>query len=83
MFHRRHLYTHNGAIADQKYIDDSGDTSVAAGQLLKGEAKEDVIRATQTIVKMARNLREGFHSIIPVNPLPISYHDKSKSRGRG
>lgn len=78
MFHRRHVYTHKGATVDQKYIDDSGDTSVTVGQLLKGEKKEDIIRLTQTIVKMARNLRDGFHSIIPVHEQPIAYHANRK-----
>jgi hypothetical protein len=34
MFHRRHVYEHNGGEADQKYIDDSGDTSVRPKQAL-------------------------------------------------
>lgn len=74
MFHRRHVYTHNGATVDQKYIDDSGDTSVSVGQLLKGEKKEDIIKMTQTVVKMTRNLRDGFHSIIPVEAQHVSDH---------
>jgi hypothetical protein len=49
-----------------------------SGQLLKGEKKEDVIRLTQTIVKMARNLRDGFHSIIRVHEQPIAYHANRK-----
>jgi hypothetical protein len=40
MFHRRHVYEHNGGEVDQKYLDDSGDTSVRLKQRIK-ENKED------------------------------------------
>lgn len=32
LFHRRHIYEHNGGEADEKYIADSGDTSVRPKQ---------------------------------------------------
>jgi 5-methylcytosine-specific restriction endonuclease McrA len=35
MFHRRHVYKHNGGEADAKYIADSGDTSVREKQMLR------------------------------------------------
>jgi hypothetical protein len=34
MFHRRHVYEHNGGEADAKYIVDSGDNSVRLKQAL-------------------------------------------------
>src|SRR3546814_9832356 len=62
MFHRRHIYTHYAGIADQKYIDDSGDTTIAPGQLIR-ETRENAFELTPTLVKMARNLHAGFHAI--------------------
>ena len=35
MFHRRHLHAHKGGVADQKYIADSGDTTMEVGQLVR------------------------------------------------
>jgi len=34
-FHRRHVFEHNGGEADQKYLDDSGDTTVKLKQAIK------------------------------------------------
>jgi hypothetical protein len=64
MFHRRHVYEHNGGEADQKYIDDSGDTSVRPKQALH-ETKETASRVAEVVLKMARNFHEGFHLIFP------------------
>jgi len=64
MFHRRHVYEHNGGEADQKYIDDSGDTSVRAKQALH-ETQESASRIANVIVKIGQNFHEGFHLIFP------------------
>jgi hypothetical protein len=64
MFHRRHVYEHNGGEADEKYIADSGDNSVRPKQTLH-ETQDSAQRLTGLIVKMARNLHHGFHDIFP------------------
>jgi hypothetical protein len=79
MFHRRHLYAHKGGIADQKYLDESGDTTVQLGQLLR-ETQENVHRLASNLVKIARNLHDGFHDIIPVHEEPIRYHREALAR---
>jgi hypothetical protein len=79
MFHRRHLYTHKGGIADQKYLDESGDTTVELGQLIR-ETQENVHRLASSLVKIARNLHDGFHSIIPTHAEPIRYHREALAR---
>jgi hypothetical protein len=81
MFHRRHLYAHKGGIADQKYLDESGDTTVQLGQLIR-ETQENVHRLASSLVKIARNLHEGFHSIIPTHAEPIRYHREALARRR-
>lgn len=79
MFCRRHLHAHRGGVVDQMYLDESGDTTVHLGLLLK-ETREDVIGVTQAILKVAKNLHEGFHSIIPVHQKPIDIHITQQAR---
>ena len=79
MFHRRHLFTHRGGIVDQKYLDDSADTTVQLGQLVR-ETKENVHRLLSLMVRIARNLHHGFHAIIQVHQEPIKYHQEAEAR---
>lgn len=81
MFFRRHLHAHRGGIVDQIYLDESGDTTVQLGHLLR-ETREDVIGLTQAIIKMAKNLHLGFHSIIPLHQKPIDMHAAEQARLR-
>lgn len=55
MFHRRHIYEHKGGEADQKYIDDSGDTSVRPKQALRetAESAHQIIGIVHQIFTMA------------------------------
>jgi hypothetical protein len=64
MFHRRHVYEHRGGEADEKYIVDSGDTTVRLKQALR-ETQESAHRIASLVVKLATNLHVGFHEIIP------------------
>jgi hypothetical protein len=75
MFHRRHVYEHNGGEADEKYIADSGDASVRPKQALH-ETQESAHRIAGVVLKMARNLHRGFHEIIPPEEGPIQFHAK-------
>jgi hypothetical protein len=70
MFHRRHVYEHKGGEADEKYIADSGDTSVRVKQLLH-ETVESAHRIAGLVLKMATNLHRGFHGILPPDEEPI------------
>jgi hypothetical protein len=69
MFHRRHVHEHCGGIVDDRYIENSGDTDVRLGQALR-ETKEGTHRLASCLVKMARNLHTGFHSLYPANEHP-------------
>ncbi len=72
MFQRRHVYDHNGGQVDQKYIDESGDTSVRLMQALR-ETRENVHRLANLISKMTRNFHMGFHQIFMPEPSAIEY----------
>ncbi|MBY4870766.1 hypothetical protein K6W76_30450 [Burkholderia anthina] len=79
MFHRRHVYEHNGGEVDQRYLDESGDKTVRLKQHIQ-ETQQDGHRLTNSLVKMARNLHKGFHEIIPPLPKPIEAHEARKAR---
>ena len=75
MFHRRHVYEHNDGEVDQKYIDDSGDTSVRLKQMLR-ETRDTAFRITEIVSRMAENLHDGFHEIFPPQDTPIQVMQK-------
>lgn len=79
MFHRRHVYEHNGGEVDQKYLHDSGDTSVRLKQHIH-ETREDVHKLLSGLLKMVRNLHLGFHEIIPPNSDRIAAYEAMKAR---
>jgi hypothetical protein len=53
MFHRRHVYEHNGGEVDQKYLDDSGDSLVKLKQHVH-ETRESVHDLLVCLAKMVR-----------------------------
>jgi hypothetical protein len=73
MFHRRHVYEHNGGEVDQKYIDDSGDTSVRLKQHIH-ETQKDAHDLLSALVKMATNIHQGIHELFPPHQEPIKMH---------
>jgi len=64
MFFRRHVYEHKGGEADERYIQDSGDSAVVVKQLLR-ETSATAGRLVGLLSKLAENLLAGFHDIVP------------------
>ncbi|MEJ2673059.1 MAG: hypothetical protein P8168_12845 [Deltaproteobacteria bacterium] len=79
MFHRRHVYEHKGGEVDQKYLDDSGDTTVRLKQHIH-ETLQDAHRLLGSLVKMARNVHDAFHELFPPIPGPIKAFEERKAR---
>ena len=73
MFHRRRVYEHFGGEVDDKYISQSGDTSVREKQKIH-ETQETVSRIASLSLKMGKNLYEGFHNILPTELMPRCIH---------
>jgi hypothetical protein len=82
MFHRRHVYEHNGGEVDQKYLDDSGDSTVRLKQHIH-ETREDIHILLGTVNRIVRNLHEGFHALVPTLPEPIKMFADRKARIAG
>ncbi len=78
MFHRRHVYEHKGAEADEKYIADSGD-NVRLKQALR-ETQESAHRTASFVLKLAGNLHRGFHELFPPREEPIKRHQEEVRR---
>lgn len=79
MFHRRHVYEHNGGEVDQHYLDRSGDTTVRLKQHIH-ETQQGAHDLLSPLVKMARNVHRGFHELLPPIPEPITAFEKRKAR---
>ena len=77
MFHRRHVYEHNGGEADAKYIADSGDISVRLKQTIR-ETRETAHRVVGLVAKVASNLHRGFHELFPPNQPALDDHKRRK-----
>jgi hypothetical protein len=79
MFHRRHVYEHNGGEVDQKYLDDTGDVTVCLKQHIH-ESRQDVHDLLGSLVKMTRNIHRVFHELFPPRPEPIKAFQDKKAR---
>lgn len=78
-FCRRHVYEHKGGVVDQRYLDDSGDTTVRLRQRI-GEQKEDIHAFMGRLVRIARNVHSGFHDLFPPEEDPIKRLEEKKQR---
>ncbi len=65
MLLRRHVFEHRGGVADARYIEESGDKSVAEGSLIR-ESADNVHRIADVLLRMARNLETGFNEIFDI-----------------
>ena len=79
MFFRRHVYEHNGGEADERYIEESGDTSVRVKQVIR-ESSETALRICDLVIRMGRNMHNGFHKIFPPEKAPLKYESDRKRR---
>jgi hypothetical protein len=79
LFQRRHVYEHNGGEVDEKYLQDSGDTSVRLKQTIR-ETQAGVHEFANLALRMARNLHRGFHDIYEPIKGPIENHEAEKKR---
>jgi hypothetical protein len=79
MFCRRHVYEHNGGQVDERYLQESGDTTVRLKQALR-EDVGSLHRFANSVARMASNLHEGFHQIFPPEQGPIEAFQDKKAR---
>ncbi|MGH8658779.1 MAG: hypothetical protein ACREV4_09995 [Gammaproteobacteria bacterium] len=79
MFHRRHVYEHNGGEVDEKYIRDRSDASVRPKQVIR-ENRDTALRIADLVLKMGQNIHRGFHAIFPTEDVPIRIPNEQLER---
>lgn len=79
MFHRRHVFEHGGGVADARYLEESGDTTVAEGMLIR-ETPANVNRLIDCLLRMTETLDRDFHEIFPPERYCIDMEEARKKR---
>jgi hypothetical protein len=80
MFHRRHVYEHNGGQVDSIYLKKSEDKSVRLNQHLH-ESIEDQHLLIATLDRVSRTIESGFHEMIePVESVIEAFRKKENAR---
>jgi hypothetical protein len=80
MFCRRHVFEHDGGQATARYLEESGDTSVTQGTLIR-ETRENVHRLIGLLNRMAGNFEAGFHALFPLEEKPVArWQERLKAR---
>lgn len=75
MFERRHVFEHNAGVADDRYIQRSGDTGWRVGDLIR-ETSENAHKLLNTLPILVRNLDDDFHEIFPLTEWPVRYFEE-------
>lgn len=81
MFHRRHVYEHNGGVADSRYKEKSGDPEVREGELIR-ETIENMHKFIGCLNKMVETFEIDFHEIFKPEPFCIDIENERKARTR-
>lgn len=79
MMHRRHVFEHNGGVADRRYVAESGDPDAQDGVLLR-ETQENAHRLIGCLRRMVKNFDRDFHAIFPPTSWPINYFRDQQAR---
>ncbi|MCF1493983.1 hypothetical protein GOZ83_04415 [Agrobacterium vitis] len=75
MLERRHVYEHNGGVADDRYLEKSGDDSWRVGDLIR-ETDSNAHQLLSTLPILAQNLHDDFHEIFTLTEWPVKYFDE-------
>jgi hypothetical protein len=81
MMHRRHVFEHNGGVADARYVQLSGDAEAREGTLIR-EAQANAHRLVNGLTRMAENVERDFHEIFAPTEWPVRFHQERRERMR-
>ncbi len=79
MFLRRHVFEHNGGVATQRYVEESGDENIEKGDLIR-ETLENANRFIGNLNRMISNFESDFHEIFKPEPFCIEIENERKKR---
>jgi hypothetical protein len=77
MMQRRHVYEHNGGVADDRYVQESGDHETHVGTLIR-ETQANANRLVGTLTRIVENFDADFHEIFRPTDWPINYYKQRK-----
>ncbi len=82
MFLRRHVYEHDGGVATQRYVDDSGDSNIEKGDLIR-ETAENAHKLIGGLNRMISTFENDFQEIFEPEQYCIEVEKKRKRRTGG
>lgn len=79
MFFRRHVYEHDGGVATDRYVKESGDEKTEEGTLIR-ESADNVHKLIGCLNRMTKALDKDFHEIFAPEPFCIQIEQDRQSR---
>lgn len=79
MFFRRHVYEHDGGVATQRYVEESGDADILQGDLIR-ETMENTNRLIDCLNRMISTFERDFHEMIETVPYCIEMENNRRKR---
>jgi hypothetical protein len=79
MFHRRHVYEHNGGVSTELYVRESGDKNAEAGLLIT-ESAENVHNLISSLERMIEVIAADFDEMFPPEKFCINIENNRRKR---
>lgn len=79
MLHRRHIYEHNAGVADERYVNESGDRDARTGVLIR-ETQANAHQLISALLRMVENFDADFHEIFYPTEWPINYYQQRRAQ---
>lgn len=79
MFLRRHVYEHNGGVATERYVRESGDQSIEEGLIIR-ETAENAHKLIGILNRMTKTFNNDFNEIFPLEQFCIKIEKDRRSR---
>ena len=79
MFFRRHVYEHDGGVATQRYVEESGDSSIEKGDLIR-ETAENAHRLIGCLNRLISTFESDFHEMFEPEAFCIEIEKDRKKR---
>jgi len=79
MFFRRHVYEHDGGVATQRYVEESGDVDVEKGDLIR-ETAENAHKFIGCLNRMISTIESDFHEMFKPEEFCIGIEKDRRKR---
>lgn len=79
MFYRRHVYEHDGGVATQRYVEESGDTGLEEGDLIR-ETADNAHKLIGCLNRMITTFETDFHEMLEPEAFCIEIEKERRER---